>query len=99
MNEGWDVTKLVLRGIKQTTIWFDPVQKTWILTNAWTNTTGISDAQRSSYAMGVHSWRITGDQNCNDGQPYTTQLKLTACKVGDMIEGVFPTSWRFSFWY
>ena len=80
MNEGGDVTKLILRGIKQTTIWFDRVQKVWMLTNAWTNTTGISHAQKGSYAMGVHTWRITGDQHCHDGQPYTAQLKLTGCR-------------------
>ena len=80
MNEGWDVTKLILRGIKQTTIKFDPLPGVWMLTNAWTNTTGISNAQKVSFALGVHTWRITGDQHCHDGQPYTAQLKLTACK-------------------
>ena len=84
MNEGGDVTKLILRGIKQTTIWFDRVQKVWMLTNAWTNTTGISDAQKASYAMGVHTWRITGDQHCHDGQPYTAQLKLTGCRDDEL---------------
>ena len=83
VNEGWDLTQLVFRGIRETTIWFDPFQKVWMLKNAWSNTTGISSAQKASYAMGVHSWRISGDQNCNEGQPYTTQLKLSACKDGE----------------
>ena len=81
MNEGGcDITKLIFRGIKQTTIWFDPAQKTWILTNAWTKTKGISNAQKVSYAMGRQSWEITGDRHCNEGRPYTALLKLTACK-------------------
>ena len=32
--------------------------------------------------MGLHSWQINGDQYCNEGQPYTALLKLTACKEG-----------------
>ena len=82
-NLGSDITQLVFRGFKQTTIRFNPLQKVWTLTNAWSNTTGISSAPKASYAMGVHSWSIVGDQRCNEGQPYTTQLKLTACKDGE----------------
>ena len=32
--------------------------------------------------MGLHNWQINGDQYCNQGQPYTALLKLTACKEG-----------------
>ena len=77
-----DLTQLVFRGIKQTTILFDPSQKVWVLRNSWSNTTGVSTAQQGSYAMGLHSWQISGDQYCNQGQPYTALLKLTACKEG-----------------
>ena len=80
MNGRRDITKLVLRGLKQTTIWFDTFQKAWMLTNAWSNTTGTSSAPKASYAIGVHSWAISDDQYCNEGQPYTAKLKLTACK-------------------
>ena len=49
------------------------------------NTTAISEAPFSSFALGSHNWVITNDNKvCSPrGESYIKHLKLTGCKVGE----------------
>ena len=48
-----------------------------------TNTTGTSDISLVAYALGKHNWTIEKDKSCNNGKPYSIQLKLTGCRGGE----------------
>jgi hypothetical protein len=47
----------------------------WVLSDAMSGLTGVSNAPQESYALGKHTWRISN----NGLYSYTTQLKLTGC--------------------
>ena len=49
------------------------------------NTTALSEAPFSSFALGSHNWVITNDNKvCSPrGESYIKHLKLTGCKVGE----------------
>ena len=56
----------------------------WNLRMAHYNTTGHTNAPASSFMLGKHVWTISNDsEECQDGQSYTTMLKLTGCKRGE----------------
>ena len=50
----------------------------WVMTDALSSVRAESKATKESYVLGKHKWTVTGD-NCNDGKPYTTYLKMTGC--------------------
>ena len=53
----------------------------WMLTDAKSNLTAVSQATKVSYLLGKHEWTISNDDyQCGKGKPYTTLLKLTGCK-------------------
>ena len=52
----------------------------WILTDAKSNVTAVSDGTKVSYVLGKHEWTVSNDVFlCHRGQPYTTLLKLSGC--------------------
>ena len=83
MNNLTDFTRLVLAGFR-TLIEFENSQKTWIMTDAESNVTGISRAPHNSFTLGRHNWTIRGDMGCSeDGAEYTTELKMSGCQDGN----------------
>ena len=72
---------LKLMGQISTQIQYNHTSTQWILTDAKSNTRAVSNATEVSYVLGTHEWTITNDASCNEGQPYTTFLKLTGCNV------------------
>ena len=56
----------------------------WSLSVGATNTTGISKASATSFALGKQIWTVKGDKyECNEGKTYTKELKLTGCMEGE----------------
>ena len=56
----------------------------WKLTEYSHNTTAITDAALASFVLGSHIWLIENDNiGCNNGESYTTVLKLTGCREGE----------------
>ena len=56
-----------------------------IETQQTTNTTAISEAAFSSFALGSHNWTIANDnKTCSTkGESYSRRLKLTGCREGE----------------
>ena len=53
----------------------------WTLSDDIWNTSAATNAPMDSYALGKNEWLVTGDdENCYDGEPYTTFLKFTGCR-------------------
>ena len=70
---------LTIYGLMDTTI--EIVDNKWMLSVIPSNNTGFSKAKKKSFALGKFNWTIYNDNtNCNEGQPYTTELKLTGCQ-------------------
>ena len=83
MNNLTDFSRLTLVGLR-TLIEFDATERTWILTDAESNVTGVSRAPHNSYTLGRHNWTIRGDGRCSrDGREYTTELKMSGCQAGN----------------
>ena len=56
----------------------------WTLSDDIWNTSAATNAPMDSYALGKNEWLVTGDdENCHDGEPYTTFLKFTGCREGE----------------
>ena len=75
MNDWHDIRKLTFQGI-YVTIAYDG---TWKLKATKYNLTGFSKAPHASFALGKHNWTIIGDKGCHNGEPYTTELKMSTC--------------------
>ena len=70
---------MIILGLLTTRIEYTTSQ--WILTDAKSEVTAISRANKLSYLLGKHKWTISNDDyECSEGKPYTTMLKLTGCK-------------------
>ena len=54
----------------------------WILQDDWSDASAVINASQESYALGKHTWTISGDsEKCSKGQSsYKIQMKLTGCK-------------------
>ena len=71
---------------------FDETSSQWILTETQTNTSAVSLARVETFAVGKYNWTISDDHNrCQDENgaengKYRTELKLTGCKPGFVIE-------------
>ena len=71
---------LILLGRDTSQIQYNDSSSQWILTNAVSSVTAVSDATKVSYVLGKHEWTVRNDVFlCNKGQPYTTYLKLSGC--------------------
>ena len=74
----------VIYGLVRSWIEYSESDNKWVLSMYGQNTTAQSKASKRSFLLGKHSWTVEGDNfNCNEGKPYTTQLKLTGCKEGE----------------
>ena len=82
VNDLTDSRQLKLQGLEGTLIWYDKKEKLWILDLADSNVTGISRASHASFTLGKHNWTVKGDKDCNDGEPYVTELKMSGCQQG-----------------
>ena len=59
---------------------YNNTSELWVITEALTNFRAESRATKVSYVLGKHMWKVTGDVfACNEGQPYTTPLKMSGC--------------------
>ena len=84
MNVWSDSRKLILQGLKSTSIQYDEKLKMWILNVGNSNVTGISKASFASFTLGKHKWTIEGDMECNEtGNSYVTELKMSGCQEGE----------------
>ena len=73
-----------LLGVKTSIIEYDEANLSWHLQEVSMNTTAISEAPFSSFAMGSQNWTIANDnKTCSTkGESYTRLLKLSGCLVG-----------------
>ena len=69
---------IILLGQSSSRIQYSDISSQWILTDAASGVTAVSDASKESYVLGKHSWIVSNDV-CNKGMPYTTSLKLSGC--------------------
>ena len=54
----------------------------WTINVTLEKTIATTSATETSFILGVHSWVVKGDSpECNMGNPYTSQLKLSGCKT------------------
>ena len=52
----------------------------WVYSDPRLNVTARSRASQNSFALGKHSWTISGDKyQCFEGKEYTLEMKLTGC--------------------
>jgi hypothetical protein len=71
---------LIILGQITSRIHYSDSSNQWILTDAKSNVTAVSDATKVSYVLGKHEWTVSNDVFlCHKGQPYTTLLKLSGC--------------------
>ena len=75
---------VLLLGLDTSIIEYENGNEKWKLTEYSHNTTAITDAPLASYVLGSHNWLIENDDiGCNNGESYTTVLKLTGCREGE----------------
>ena len=71
---------MILLGQDHTRIEYNDTTSNWVLRDARYDVTAMSRATKMSYVLGKHKWTISNDTfKCNEGKPYTTQLKLSGC--------------------
>ena len=71
---------MIILGKLKTRIEYNGTTRQWILAVADNDVAGMSRASKLSYLLGKHKWTISNDDfECNEGEPYTTFLKLTGC--------------------
>ena len=72
-----------LLGVKTSIIEYDGASLSWQIKEVYKNTSAISEALFSSFALGSQNWTITNDNfTCSTkGKPYNKRLKLTGCLV------------------
>ena len=68
---------VMLVGWRNTRIKYNMRKYRWEMTSDW-GTKAHSYADQRSYVLGIHEWTIRND-NCNGGNSYTTELKMTGC--------------------
>ena len=72
-----------LLGKVSTQIRYNDSSEMWVLTDAVSSVRAESRATKVSYLLGKHKWTVTGDvYSCNEGQLYTTLLKMSGCNPG-----------------
>ena len=72
--------KMFFLGMSTTRIEYNVSTSRWTLSDAKYDVTGVSRANELSYVLGKHKWTISNDAfECNEGQTYSTMLKLTGC--------------------
>ena len=88
-----DPTDVFLVGQVSTQIRYNDSSEMWVMTDAVSSVRAQSRASKVSYLLGKHKWTVTGDVfACNEGQPYTTLLKLSGCNDETLkgeVEGKF----------
>ena len=74
-----------LLGIETSMIKYIEATSTWQIEEVSKNTTAISEATFSSFALGSQNWTIANDnKTCSTkGESYRRRLKLTGCLVGN----------------
>ena len=80
MNDYTDFAKLQLVGHQKSKIDYDEASKSWKLSSAESDVSGISNASHQTFLLGRQSWSIIGDSGCKTtGEEYTVHLKLSGC--------------------
>ena len=76
---------VILLGFYTTIIEYDIENVSWTLREYSQNTTAVTDAPFTSFALGANEWFIKGDSfDCSrKGMPYKRMLKLTGCREGE----------------
>ena len=73
---------VVYKGVKATVIQYisnSTIYK-WTLNVFGEKTIAITSAIEMSFILGKQKWKVEGDE-CNESQPYTSQLKMSGCKI------------------
>ena len=71
---------MIILGEATARIEYNDTSSQWIMANARYGVSAVSRAPKFSYLLGKHKWTISNDYfDCNEGQQYTTVLKLTGC--------------------
>ena len=71
-------------GLDTTIIEYDKENVLWKLIEHSNNITASTSAPLATYVLGSHEWLIENDNiGCNNGESYTTVLKLTGCREGE----------------
>ena len=79
-----DIREVMLQGLnKGTSITYDKSMKVWNLSAVFSTLHGTSKAPPSSFTLGRQNWTIRGDEGCNDGTQYVTELKMSGCQDGE----------------
>ena len=84
-----NLDKFIFVGGMSTRIEYDDSKNQWNLTHATSRVSANSLARKDTLVLGKHNWMIHNDHKwCQEGigqvkGGYDTQLKLTACKVGE----------------
>ena len=79
-----NTSKAFLKGATATVIKYDVSGNQWISTNvgAYAGVTSTSNATESSYMLGAHIWKVSGDDYGCQGDGKERILKLTGCREG-----------------
>ena len=89
---------MIILGEATARIEYNDTSSQWIMANARYGVSAVSRAPKFSYLLGKHKWTISNDYfDCNEGQQYTTVLKLTGCnQEGDFTcdDGQCIPIWR-----
>ena len=80
INQQTDIRKMKLQGLTQTSIEYVAQEKMWKIYVTDSNVTGISKVSHASFTLGKHNWTIKGDEGCNSGDTYITELKMSGCQ-------------------
>jgi hypothetical protein len=68
------------KGLTSTELKYETKRKKWTMRVKGFATKAFAESPMESYALGVRAWTVTNDSsNCNNGQPYLADLKLTGC--------------------
>ena len=80
MNDWADLRRLQLQGLGRSSITYYKDKKMWSLNVTHSNLRATSKAPHATFTLGKHNWTVTGDENCNDGAEYVTELKMSGCQ-------------------
>ena len=74
---------MMLLGLYSANITYDEQTSQWTLSSSKSNISAVSTSNKVTYAIGKQIWKISGDSyKCNEGETYSTRLKLTGCRDG-----------------
>ena len=72
---------IIIMGHRSGKIEYDSLHGQWVYLDPLINLTAKTRADQKSYALGKHTWTISGDTfECSQSKEYERELKLTGCQ-------------------